>query len=150
MIKQTKTVRQSEYAHTGLSGTTSSQFSRRTVFVKKGKELIMSEMPIMYNSRKKMEYIKHESTNSKVLVNYFARIAKKEMEYHKDVINMTYQELRDTIESLTIRRSDTRAHLISALRGYANWAQRRISRTLKRRRNSEKLSKIIKKARKYL
>lgn len=77
----------------------------------------------IYNEQQKQEYIEFESVNSKTLTNYFKRIAAKEQEYGKDIADMNYEEAKDTITSLNIRREETRGQVISLFRGYVNWAQ---------------------------
>ena len=84
---------------------------------------MQSAAPMLYNYNAKLKYIKYENTNPQILINYFTRVAKKEYEYDRDIAEMTAEELKETIASLKIRRSDTRAHIISALRGYASWAR---------------------------
>jgi hypothetical protein len=54
---------------------------------------------------------------------YFLRISEFEKKYKKDIVDMNYKELMDTIASLNIRRELTRSHLISLLRGYSSWAR---------------------------
>jgi len=76
----------------------------------------------MYNDKQKQEYINFEATNEGALKRYFVRIAPKEDEYSKDIIEMKLDEVLDSLKSLKIRREESRGHLLSLLRGYRNWA----------------------------
>jgi len=81
-------------------------------------------LAIMYNPEQKQEYIDSE-TNEKIrasLKRYFVRVESGETKYDKDIANMSFDELKETIESLGIRREESRGHLLSLLRGYVNWA----------------------------
>jgi hypothetical protein len=84
----------------------------------------MKSETTIYNHGEKLRYIKYENKNPATLINYFTRIAEKETEYGKDIVEMNMAELKDTINSLKIRREDSRSHLISILRGYASWAKK--------------------------
>jgi len=76
----------------------------------------------MFNDKQKQEYIDFEATNEGALKRYFVRIAPKEDEYSKDIIEMKLDEALDSLKSLKIRREESRGHLLSLLRGYRNWA----------------------------
>jgi hypothetical protein len=76
----------------------------------------------MYNAKQKQEYIDFEATNEGAMRRYFVRIAPKEDEYSKDIIDMDLVQLLDSLKSLNIRRAESRGHLLSLLRGYRNWA----------------------------
>jgi len=76
----------------------------------------------MFNEPQKREYIEFEVTNEQALDRYFRRIAPKEKEYSKDIVDMKLDEALDTLMSLGIRREESRGHLLSLLKGYANWA----------------------------
>ena len=77
----------------------------------------------LYNEKDKKEYIEFENKNPDALRRYFQRICEKENEYKKDIYEMSKEELMDTIISLNIRRSDSRSHFISLMRGYITWAR---------------------------
>jgi integrase len=77
----------------------------------------------MFNEIQKQEYIDFESTNESALKRYFARIAPKEEEYQKDIVDMDLDEAMDTLKSLKVRREESRGHLLSLIRGYDNWAK---------------------------
>lgn len=79
----------------------------------------------MYNEALKKQYISTEDSQQyqAALTRYFMRIASKEKEYGKDLVEMNLEQLLDTLKSLDVRREATRGHLISLLRGYYNWVK---------------------------
>lgn len=79
---------------------------------------------VMYNQEVKQQYIDMEKTNAGSLTRYFNRVASKEQEYLKDIMDMDQDELLDTLRSLKLRRESYRGHLLSLFRGYVNWARR--------------------------
>ena len=77
----------------------------------------------IYNNETKMDYVVYESENPATLVYYFTRFAEKEHLYRKDILEMNIDELKDTVQSMKIRRSDSRTRLLGVLRGYADWVK---------------------------
>jgi integrase len=79
---------------------------------------------VMYNATQKQEFIEQETNDNikEAYRNYFARIAKTEEQYSKDIVDMDTEELRDTITSLNIRMQQSRDHALSLLRRYVRWA----------------------------
>jgi len=82
----------------------------------------MSEM-MMFNGEQKQKYMDSDKTNKDSLRRYFIRLAPKENELSKDIYEMSQGELISTLKSLSIRREETRGHLLSLLRSYIDWAR---------------------------
>ena len=77
----------------------------------------------MFNKEQKQNYIDSDKSNKDSLRRYFLRLAPKENEYAKDICEMSQKELINTLKSLSIRREDTRGHLLSLLRSYIDWVR---------------------------
>jgi hypothetical protein len=77
----------------------------------------------VYNDKQKQTYLDFEGVNTDSLKRYFIRIEPKEEEHQKDISQMNQEELIDTLQSLNIRREESRGHLLSLMRGYINWVK---------------------------
>jgi integrase len=76
----------------------------------------------IYNENLKQQYMEFDGANADSIKRYFVRIASKEFDYSKDIVEMTQDELIDTFKSLNIRREESRGHFLSLIKSYVNWA----------------------------
>jgi integrase len=77
----------------------------------------------MYNEDQKKEYLSYIGDDDFAITiqNYFKRIAEMEEYLGKDIADMNVNEAISALLTLNIRSVNYRSHVISCLRGYAEW-----------------------------